>query len=179
MTTNTFPNQSANEQGAGIAAGTYVLHKQLEADCFKVGHLPLCQVLMMNDRQYPWFILVPKLADVREIYQLSLADQFRLVNESSWFGEMIMNQFHGEKLNIGALGNVVPQLHLHHIVRTQYDAVWPAPVWGKLPAKHYTVDEAAKRIQLVETKLAEYRPAIDDIDALLYPSMHPSLNKDD
>lgn len=175
MATNTFSDHTETSQGAGAAAGTYVLHKQLEADCFKVGHLPLCQVLMMNDRQYPWFILIPRLPNVREIYQLSLADQFRLINESSWFGNMIMEQFHGEKLNIGALGNMVPQLHLHHIVRTQYDAVWPAPVWGKLPAKHYAVEDAARRIQLVETKLAEYRPAIDDIDALL----HPSLNTDD
>ncbi|RUO21287.1 hypothetical protein CWE08_05875 [Aliidiomarina iranensis] len=150
----------------------FMLHKQLEADCFNLGRLPLCQVLMMNDRQYPWFILVPRRPNVSEIFQLSSADQAALWHESSWFGQMIMDVFNGEKLNIGALGNMVPQLHLHHIVRNQYDASWPAPVWGRLPAKHYSVEDAAKRIGLIEARLLNYRApeaefgglALDDSD---------------
>lgn len=163
---NDGPLKGASED-AGNSSGIFVLHKQLENDCFNVGSLPLCQVLMMNDRQYPWFILVPKRANMREIYQLSVTDQLSLLHESSWFGQMIMQEFNGEKLNIGALGNVVPQLHIHHIVRNQYDATWPAPVWGKLPAKHYSVEDAAKRIGLVEEQLATYQPPITDFDEFI------------
>lgn len=162
----------SNAVNAGFNSGIYTLHKQLEHDCFKVGSLPLCQVLMMNDRQYPWFILVPKQPNIREIYQLSVADQIRLQDESSWFGKMLMNEFHGEKLNVAALGNMVPQLHVHHVVRSQYDPAWPAPVWGHSPAKHYTVEDAAKRIALVEQKMLSYQPQIDDIDALLHPPLN-------
>lgn len=136
----------------------YHLHPQLEKDCFKVGRLPLCQVLMMNDRQYPWFILVPQRADVREVFELSKQEQQMLWHEVAWLGEHLMTTYQGEKLNIGALGNMVPQLHVHVIVRDQYDAAWPAPVWGKSPAKAFRVEDAAQRIARVETLLTKYVP---------------------
>lgn len=108
----------------------FQLAEALQRDCIEVGQLPLSLVLMMNDRQYPWFILVPKRVDIREVYQLTMADQQQLAHESSWFGQALMSYFRGDKLNIAALGNMVPQLHVHHIVRFRHDCAWPKPVWG-------------------------------------------------
>src|SRR3546814_9922882 len=85
----------------------------------------------MNDAQFPWLILVPRREALREIYELSLSDQQLLLRESSTLGLALMDMFVGDKLNIGALGNMVPQLHLHHIVRHVGDPAWPAPVWGR------------------------------------------------
>ncbi len=92
----------------------------------------------MRDSNYPWFILVPDREDITEIYQLELADQQQLIAESSMLSEVLVAQFEADKINIAALGNVVPQLHIHHIVRYRTDASWPEPVWGKHPAKPYT-----------------------------------------
>lgn len=108
----------------------FLLHQQLAADCIELIDLPLCKVLLMNDSQYPWFILVPRVADVRELYQLSWDDQQQVMNESSLLSELLMQTFKGEKLNVAALGNVVPQLHIHHIIRYQSDIAWPKPIWG-------------------------------------------------
>ncbi|WP_194757358.1 HIT domain-containing protein [Aliidiomarina indica] len=148
----------------------FILHEKLDNDCFKVGNLPLCRVLMMNDRQYPWFILVPRRAELREIFELSSEDQRAFWHESAWFGEQIMTMFNGEKLNVAALGNMVPQLHIHHIVRHQYDASWPKPVWGASPARPYSVEDAATRIEKVEALLQDYEapePVFTEAEAKL------------
>ena len=113
------------------------IHSQLTADCVLLGRLPLCHLLLMNDRQYPWFILVPARADIREIYQLEIADRRQLLDESCQLSEFLMETYAGDKLNVAALGNQVPQLHLHHIVRYATDAAWPAPIWGKSAPKAY------------------------------------------
>jgi len=116
------------------------LHPQLEKDCVVLDKLALCHLLLMNDANYPWFILVPDREGISEAFQLSEADQSLLQAESSRLGEFLMQQFEGDKLNIAALGNVVPQLHVHHIVRYKNDIAWPKPVWGLHPAKPYTPD---------------------------------------
>jgi diadenosine tetraphosphate (Ap4A) HIT family hydrolase len=113
------------------------IHSQLAADCVLLGRLPLCHLLLMNDRQYPWFILVPARADIREIYQLGIDDRRQLMDESCALSEFLMEVYAGDKLNVAALGNQVPQLHLHHIVRYATDAAWPAPIWGKSAPKAY------------------------------------------
>jgi len=92
----------------------------------------------MNDSHYPWFILVPDRSAVSEIFQLSSEDQNQLLQESSYLSRQLTQCFRADKMNLAALGNIVPQLHLHHIVRFITDPVWPAPVWGKLPARPYT-----------------------------------------
>ncbi|MDH3634069.1 MAG: HIT domain-containing protein [Gammaproteobacteria bacterium] len=120
------------------------IHDQLEADCIYLGRFVLCHLLLMNDRNYPWFILVPDREDIREIYQLERADRTQLMDESCRLSDFLMRTFDGEKLNLAALGNQVPQLHLHHVVRYVSDPAWPAPVWGKVPALPYddrAVDE--------------------------------------
>lgn len=92
----------------------------------------------MNDSQYPWLILVPRRPDLRELYQLDEADLQQFMRESCWLGRQLMAEFGGEKLNVAALGNQVPQLHVHHVVRFREDAAWPAPIWGKRPPQPYT-----------------------------------------
>ncbi len=116
----------------------FQLHPQLQQDCFSVGKFELCQVLLVNDHQFPWFILVPQRNDIREIYQLNATDQLTLIQESSYLAEKLASIFNADKLNIAAIGNVVPQLHWHHVVRYQTDKAWPAPIWGKFAAVPYT-----------------------------------------
>lgn len=127
----------------------FSLHPQLAKDCIAVGQLPLSQLLMMNDAQYPWFILVPRRAAIREIHELAPPDQQQLLAESSALGAALMNAFAGEKLNLAALGNMVPQLHLHHIVRHSSDPAWPRPVWGAVPAVAMSATEIQRRLALV------------------------------
>ena len=114
------------------------LHPQLLEDCVVVGRFSLCHLLLMQDANYPWFILVPDREGVREIYQLEESDQQQLLRESGVLGKGIMKVFHGDKLNVAALGNVVPQLHVHHVVRYRTDPAWPEPVWGRVPAQPYS-----------------------------------------
>ncbi|PJA33790.1 MAG: diadenosine tetraphosphate hydrolase [Zetaproteobacteria bacterium CG_4_9_14_3_um_filter_53_7] len=119
-----------------------ILHPQLEKDCFVVGQLSLCTVLLMNDSSYPWFILVPQREGITEIHQLSEEDQQQLMRESSQLAAVIEKEFNADKINIAALGNMVPQLHIHHIVRYRTDPAWPAPVWGKFPNESYASGKA-------------------------------------
>ena len=136
----------------------FVLHQQLQNDCDLVGHFPLCCLLLMQDAHYPWFILVPRRQDVSEIYQLSTQDQQQLSRESSYLAKVLMETYEGDKMNIAALGNVVPQLHIHHIIRYKNDIAWPSPVWGKTQAKPYTAKELAERLdKLKENLVTDFR----------------------
>jgi len=119
------------------------LHPQLQKDCLLIGRFTLCRLLLMQDANYPWFILVPDREGIREIFQLSEADQTQLLRESSRLSALLAERFHADKLNIAALGNIVPQLHVHHVVRYRNDPAWPAPVWGRLPARPYTPESLA------------------------------------
>jgi len=116
----------------------FELHPLLEEDTLTIGDFPLCRLLLMNDAGYPWFILVPRREGIREIFELDYADQVQLLQESSHLAKMLSRLFEADKLNIAALGNMVPQLHIHHIVRYRSDQSWPHPVWGRFPAKPYT-----------------------------------------
>ncbi len=120
------------------------LHAQLAKDCETIGDYPLCRLLLMNDRQFPWLILVPRKAQISEVYQLSVEDQQQLQRESCKVSAAIAEHFNADKINVAALGNVVPQLHIHHIVRYKHDPVWPKPVWGMLPSVAYEEDERKK-----------------------------------
>ena len=135
------------------------IHPRLEADCIYLGRFLLSHLLLMNDRNYPWFILVPDRDGMREIYQLEQADRAQLMGESCRLSDFLMCTFDGEKLNLAALGNQVPQLHLHHIVRYASDPAWPAPVWGKVPALPYD-DRAINEIRsnFINSELEGYEP---------------------
>ena len=120
---------------------TFRLHSQLNKDCLHIGDFPLCRLLLNKNKRLPWFILVPRKPNIREIYELNQEEQQQFLRESSHLSEIIMDEFKGDKLNVAALGNMVPQLHIHHIVRYRHYPVWPSPVWGNLEEKHYSNDE--------------------------------------
>lgn len=119
----------------------FELDSRLNNDCITLGDFPLCRLLLMNDANYPWFILVPRRAEASEIYHLSPEDQQQFLHESSFLAENLHDVFDATKMNIAALGNMVKQLHIHHVVRYETDKVWPAPVWGAHPAVPYTADQ--------------------------------------
>ncbi|MBK9130239.1 MAG: HIT domain-containing protein [Gammaproteobacteria bacterium] len=128
------------------------LHPQLQADSVEIGRFPLCRLLLSKDANYPWCILVPDRAEITEICQLAAEDQMQLMRESVALSKALMQVFRPDKLNIAALGNVVPQLHVHHIVRYRHDPAWPAPVWGRIPAAEYRagrLDEVAAKLRSV------------------------------
>ncbi|KPX06933.1 HIT family protein [Pseudomonas syringae] len=119
----------------------FVLDSRLQQDTLPIGDFPLCRLLLSNDSHYPWFILVPRRADITEVFQLSAADQLQLWQETSVLAKVLKELFDADKINIAALGNVVSQLHMHVIVRNRDDAAWPAPVWGKHAAVAYTDEQ--------------------------------------
>jgi diadenosine tetraphosphate (Ap4A) HIT family hydrolase len=132
-------------------APDFQLHPRLQQDCLVLGRLELCRVLLMNDSSYPWLILVPERSEVREIFELTDADQMQLIRESSLLAAHLQFTFDPDKLNVAAIGNIVPQLHLHHVVRYRTDPAWPAPVWGQRPPKPYEPGELTlflERLQL-------------------------------
>ena len=129
----------------------FELAPELKRDCIELTDWPLCKVLLLNDSQYPWFVLVPRQANLKEIIDLSEDDQIVYLKESAKLSKLLMDVFSPDKLNVAALGSVVPQLHIHHIARFTTDAAWPAPIWGKHPAVPYTepqIAELKKALQL-------------------------------
>lgn len=119
----------------------FKLHPTLASDTLEVCELTLCKVLLMNNAHAPWVILVPQRDDINELYELTEQDQRQLNLESVLVSKIIMTLFDGDKLNIATIGNIVPQFHLHHVVRYKNDLAWPKPVWGNLPIQAYTADE--------------------------------------
>jgi diadenosine tetraphosphate (Ap4A) HIT family hydrolase len=120
----------------------FSLHPQLAADTVPVGDLPLSRVLLANDANYPWLILVPRRAGITELIDLDAADRLQLMSETDAAARVLKSITECEKLNVAALGNVVAQLHVHVIGRRHSDKAWPKPVWGAAPATAY--DKAAR-----------------------------------
>ncbi len=136
------------------------IHPQLLNDCQVLGRFPLCHLLLMLDANYPWFILVPDRENISELYQLTNADQAQMIKESSSLAKSLMHIFKGDKMNIAALGNIVPQCHIHHVVRYKTDPAWPAPIWGKCPAKPYRENEIERVIEkLKKSDLISFKSA--------------------
>jgi diadenosine tetraphosphate (Ap4A) HIT family hydrolase len=133
----------------------FTLHTRLAEDCIAVGDFPLCRLLLMNDTNYPWFILVPRREGIREIFELSDDDQKQLLWECSHLSKIIAEHFSADKMNVAALGNMVPQLHIHHIVRFTSDPAWPEPVWGHAPAKAYSGREIDALLSSLREVLTE------------------------
>nr|WP_256679699.1 HIT domain-containing protein [Pseudomonas sp. PB120] len=131
-----------NDDPAGVRT-VFALDPRLQQDTVTIGDFPLCRLLLSNDSNYPWFILVPRRDDISEIFQLGVADQQLLWQETTALAEILNVTFDADKMNVAALGNVVSQLHMHVIVRKREDAAWPAPVWGKHPAKPYSPEQIA------------------------------------
>lgn len=133
----------------------FQLHPRLQQDCFSVGQFTLSRILMMNDNQYPWFILVPQRKGIKEIYELSQSDRQLLMDESCLLAKKMVELYRPDKLNIAAIGNLVPQLHVHHVARYQTDIAWPGPIWGKFPGSSYAGQTAELQIARLRESLKE------------------------
>lgn len=139
---------------------SFQLHPRLQQDCIIIGSFELSLLLLMNDNHYPWFILVPQRAEITEIYQLNETDRQLLQAESCLLAQTLASVYQADKMNIAAIGNLVPQLHLHHVVRYQNDAAWPAPIWGKFPATPYTNEQITEHKQRVQTALSPFLTSV-------------------
>ena len=124
----------------------FELHPQLAADTVEVDRWACCCVLLMNDASYPWLILVPQRPDVRELHQLAAHDLAHVTEEIVRASEALERLFKPVKINVAALGNMVPQLHIHVIARFADDAAWPKPVWGVQAPVPYGAEALGERL---------------------------------
>lgn len=130
----------------------FKLDPRLENDSIYMTDLALCQLRLSNNARYPWFILIPRLDNIIEIIDLSPQQQQQLWLESAALNAWLKSQYNSVKLNVASLGNVVAQLHVHHIARFIDDDAWPAPVWGKYPPVAYTdIEKAEIKQRFLET----------------------------
>ncbi len=137
----------------------FTLDSRLAADTFPVTRLALCEVRLMNEPAWPWLILVPMRADVRELLDLSAADRHRLVEEIAEAERVLLDLHRPDKLNVAALGNQVPQLHVHVIARRTDDPAWPGPVWGAVERSFHGDAAAAAEIARLQAAFAAGRTA--------------------
>ncbi len=133
----------------------FQLDPRLENDTVKIGELALCDLLLATDANYPWVILVPRQANITELYQLSEDDQLQLMREISAVSRRMTTHFLAHKINVAALGNVVAQLHVHIIARYDTDPAWPGPIWGKVDAIAYPEDELESTVNSLKALLGD------------------------
>ncbi|MBQ4828254.1 HIT domain-containing protein [Alteromonas sp. MMG017] len=133
----------------------FKLDARLESDTIFIHDLPLCRVLLMNDSQFPWLILVPRVDGVTEIIELSDEQQQQFLKESAQVSRLLQTQFSPDKLNIAALGNVVSQLHIHHVARYKSDIAWPKPIWGAQAVVAYPDDKATELVDALKQALSK------------------------
>jgi diadenosine tetraphosphate (Ap4A) HIT family hydrolase len=124
-----------------MSSPEWELHPQLARDTISIGNLSLCRILLMNDANYPWLLLVPRQSGLVELIDLSESAQALLMTEIARVSRGLRIVAPCDKLNIAAIGNAVPQLHVHIVARRRTDAAWPKPVWGLLPPLAYAPDE--------------------------------------
>ena len=134
---------------------TFKLDPRLEQDCLTITDLPLSRILLMDDARYPWLILVPRCANITEIFELSEAQQQQLMAESSALSKAMTTHFQPRKMNVANLGNIVSQLHLHFIARFEDDPAWPGAVWGHSPAIPYSEPALVERHNTLNSILVE------------------------
>lgn len=128
----------------------HTLHPQLKQDCLYLGHSELSHLLLVNDARFPWFLLVPDRENISELIELSDQDRQQLHHESYILSKAMLDCLQPDKLNIACIGNVVPQLHMHHVARFTNDDCWPAPVWGQGEATPYTNSNSDRLINSVK-----------------------------
>ena len=133
----------------------FELAPRLAADTLPVGDLPLCRVLLMNDARYPWLILVPRVAGIEELDQLDGAQRSQLMDDVAMASRALRAGGGVDKINVGALGNIVRQLHVHVVARMAGDDAWPGPVWGHGAARAYDEVRAADDLSRLRGRLAD------------------------
>ena len=131
----------------------WTLHPQLARDTVNLGDLPLCRVVVIQDANYPWLLLVPRRLDVVEILDLDEVEQAQLMTETTRVARALREITECDKLNIAMLGNVVPQLHVHIVARRTTDAAWPRPVWGAVPPVDHHPEELKMFISEIRKKI--------------------------
>ena len=132
---------------------SFALDERLTSDALVVGDMTLTRVLLMNDARWPWLILVPRRERVVELTDLDAADRTQLIEEAASAADFLKAHTGAHKINLGALGNVVRQFHLHVVARTIGDPAWPGPVWGHGAARRYGEGEAAALIEAARLAL--------------------------
>lgn len=132
----------------------FTINGTLKSDTKHLVTWDLCQVLLMNDRQYPWLILVPQREGLRDLYQLADADKPTMTAEIDRATRALVEIHKPDKMNVASLGNVVPQLHVHVIARFKTDPAWPRPVWGVKPIQSYSDAELAETMAALKKVLA-------------------------
>ncbi len=131
----------------------FLLHPRLLADTITLGDLALSRLLLMNDSRFPWVVMVPRRNNILEIIDLNHADQIQLFSEIQSVLEAVRIAFEPDKLNLGAIGNLVPQLHVHIIARFENDAAWPNPVWGFGHAVSYNAADVRLKVVAISSRL--------------------------
>lgn len=143
----------------GAADRGFDLHPRLAADTFSVGDLPVSRLLVMNDQRYPWCILVPRGAALGELHDVPVAWRAGLYEEIAAVSRALLD-LGGARVNVAALGNLVPQLHVHVVARRRGDAAWPGPVWGYGFAEPYPDDELAALARRLRARLVPPVPPV-------------------
>jgi diadenosine tetraphosphate (Ap4A) HIT family hydrolase len=133
--------------------GGFELDPRLDADSTPVMWLGLCELRITNERRWPWLVLVPQRPGIEEIFELTPLDQAMLTFETNMVAQALRDATGCTKINIGALGNIVRQLHVHVIARTEGDAAWPGPVWGYGPREPYAADERHRLVDKLRAAL--------------------------
>jgi diadenosine tetraphosphate (Ap4A) HIT family hydrolase len=133
------------------------LHPQLFAETAFVCDLPLSRLLAMNDANFPWLILVPRRAGASELFDLG-AEQAALANEVALVSRALKAATRCDKLNVAAIGNVVPQLHIHIVARSSDDALWPKPVWGAAPPRAYDAAALERFVTAIRERVRKAAP---------------------
>lgn len=131
----------------------WALHPQLASDSHPIASFALSELRLMDDANYPWLVLVPRVPEARELIDLDAAQQALLMQEIGRVSHALQTLFRPHKLNVAALGNVVPQLHVHVIARQLDDPAWPAPVWGRVQACAYEPETLVERVRQLQAAL--------------------------
>lgn len=132
----------------------FALHERLAGDTMLITDWPLCRVALMDDATYPWLVLIPRRHGATEIHELDPNDRATLIEEVTTASRLLHHHCRADKINVAALGNVVPQLHVHVIARFVTDPAWPKPIWGVVPMRRFSEAER-------EARLAELRALLE------------------
>jgi len=135
----------------------FTLDTRLESDTFLIGEMPLCKVLLMNVSNFPWIILVPRVPKINELFHLNKSEKDNYQSETNYLLEQMSKLYNSHKMNIASLGNLVPQLHTHIIVRYKTDDAWPNPVWSYPKMIPYENHHSKLEIDKIKKLVDDYR----------------------
>ncbi len=142
----------------------FVLHELLVKDCYEIADWPLCRLLLMDDTHYPWLIMVPRIADLKDLDELDDPTLMACMREVAEASRRLKALTKAHKMNVASLGNLCPQLHIHVIARFADDQAWPSPVWGKVPTSPYPAETGVFGTMPVKELLARLRSSLGALD---------------